>query len=117
MSALVIVIGIYLLVLVIEVMSMPTATAEWEIATYYPFTGGGLLTLAATVIWRTLAARALVWEAAIQYAISGGLLAWAMLWHAFESQALVLAQIHLAVTGLFCLWNLYSIYHYKYRLQ
>lgn len=116
MSGLVIAISVFFMIGMVEAINKTRGYAEWDLLAY-TYAGVALLALAATVIWRALVMRTPVWEVAVQYAVSGGLLAWAMLWHALESQAQIIAYIHLAVAGVLCLWNLYTVYRSKHGYQ
>ena len=76
MSGFVVAVGSFLMIGMLGVMSR-SPNAEWDIIALAT-TGLGLLALAFTLIWRTRAIQMAWWEvaeAAIQYAVSGGLLA------------------------------------------
>jgi len=116
MSGVVVLIGILFTLLTFEGMRMTRGHAEWNI-TAYASTGVALLPLAGTIIWRTLAAPTAIWEAAAQYAIGGATLAWAMLNHGFYDLHVMYSQVHLAVSAVFCTWNLAWVYRARTRRQ
>ena len=110
MSGFVVLIGLLLMVVVMGAMS--GGQAAWDI-TAVVGTGVALLVLAGTVIWRTTSTHMAWWEvaeAAIQYAFSGGLLAWSMLNHGFYDVSVAYSQAHLIISALFCAWNLLRVY-------
>ena len=116
-SGFVVAIGILLTLLMFEAMRMTRGNAEWDI-TVFAGTGVALLALAGTIIWRTQATHMAWWEvaeAAIQYALSGGLLAWAALNHLFYAVSVAYSQAHLVVSALFCAWNLLWVYRARTR--
>ena len=113
MSGFVITISVVLMMAMLGGMSK--GNAEWDVIAFAG-TGVGLLGLAFTVIWRTRTTRMAWWEvaeAAIQYAVSGCLLAWAALNHGFYGVSVAYSQAHLIISTLFCAWNLFWVYRAK----
>lgn len=115
MSGLVVAIGIVLMAALFGGMKQ-SPNAEWDIVAIAA-TGAGLLGVAVTIIWRALSAEISVWEATVQYALSGGLLAAAAIRHGFYVESVSFSQTHLVVSVIFCFWNLISIYRVKAGLR